>query len=293
VDAWGLTAFFQSVTAVDLDADKVQMARYNFDRLGVSVNVVQGESFEFLRSQPDGTFDLIYIDPARRDEADRRKVTFADCEPDILPMLPHLLRAGRQVWIKASPMIRIQEALDQLGLPALVRVLAVQGECREILFGLGQGIQPGREARWLRDELPFHFQPVSGAVLPAQPQDPPAYLLEADVSLYKAEIAGEWMAQFPEVTMNHPMGYGFSPSLPPNFPGRAFRIVECCAYKPKLLKKAIQHHGWKKVHLTSRHFDLPVAQVRQALGLAEGDDGWVLLTRLPDGTRMAYLAQRA
>lgn len=295
VDAWGLAQHFESVVAVDRDPVKVEMAKANFAKLGcLNIQVQEADAEAFLSHQPDFSFDLLYIDPARRDDADRRKVTFAECEPDILPMLPHMLRVARQVWIKGSPMKRIEDALEELGMPATVRVLAVQGECREVLFIVGKGIEASREARWLRDGKTFraigkaesHFQ--SKFVLPAMP----AIVLEADVSLYKAEIAGDWFAQWPSVRMNHPQGYGFGQEIPEGFGGRAFRIVEMLEYKPKLLKKKLKEIGWRKAHITTRNFDLSVAQVRTALGIQEGEDGWILLTRIPGGERIALLGNR-
>lgn len=296
VDTSYLASRFGRVTAVEQNPALCKLGAHNFAQLGLeNISIRNADAAQFLREQPDQSWEWIYIDPARRDGAGRRLFGFAECEPDVLQMLPELLRAGKNVWIKASPMLRIEDALQQLGVPAEVRVIAVNGECKEINFLLGAGIQDKIEARWQRDGQNFAFSgspsmAVSGFT---PPHETPFYLLEPDVSIYVADLATDYFDQFDSpFGMNHPMGYFFTETLPPGFSGRAFQVLEMAPYKPKTLKKALHGYGFNRIHITSRNFDIPIAEVRKRLNFKDGEDGFLLLTRFPNGERWAFWGQR-
>src|SRR5690349_13979158 len=91
VDASYFATQVPEVHYVERDPALVAVVRYNLAQLGITnVQCHAGDALQFLKSTPD-TFDWIYLDPARRDTADRKIYRLQDCEPDVLRLLPLLL----------------------------------------------------------------------------------------------------------------------------------------------------------------------------------------------------------
>ena len=103
-----------------------------------NIEVVNADCREFV-VENDRHFDAYYIDPARRGIANSRLFSFADCEPNVLTLLPLLLQGGSEVWLKASPMVDISLAISELAHVTDVYAISVKGECKELLFRIKAG----------------------------------------------------------------------------------------------------------------------------------------------------------
>ena len=80
---------------------------------------------------------LIYIDPARRDEHGARTYAIEDCTPDVLALRDLLLAKARYVMIKLSPMLDWRKAVDDFaGTVAEVHIVSTGNECKELLLVL-------------------------------------------------------------------------------------------------------------------------------------------------------------
>ena len=78
-------------------------------------------------------YDCIYLDPARRKET-QKVFRLADCEPNIEEILPLLWTKTNQVLLKCSPLLDIDLATKSLSHLCKVFVVAVENECKELLF---------------------------------------------------------------------------------------------------------------------------------------------------------------
>ena len=77
VDASCFATRVAEVHYVERDPALAAVVRYNLAQLGVAnVTCHTGDALQFLKSTPD-TFDWIYLDPARRDTADRPEAWWA------------------------------------------------------------------------------------------------------------------------------------------------------------------------------------------------------------------------
>jgi THUMP domain-like len=267
-----------------------RLAQHNLALLGHHhVQLAPQSAEDWLAAHPDAAFDLVYLDPDRRDDAGQRHFRFADTTPNVLHLLPTLLRIAPRVLLKASPMLDIAAALQELGVVHTVTVLAADGECKELLFDIRRGpaTETARAVAFLRHGQAYHFRPagpaqpveeVPGEALLAKP-----YCYEADTALYKAGLAAAWFAETQaglQGAMNHPEGYCFSAVEAGDFPGRAYRIVAVLPYKPDRLRKYFQDLGIKQLNYTRRHFDLPLEQVRAQVKCKEGGRDLLLLTQV-------------
>jgi len=90
------------------------------------------QSEDFLKEM--SPVDLIYLDPARRNQAGNKVVLLSDCEPNVAELLPLLLAKAENVLIKLSPMLDITLALKNLPHTKEIHIISVDNECKEILF---------------------------------------------------------------------------------------------------------------------------------------------------------------
>jgi len=142
VDAFHMVRGFDHSTVVERDDISAEILRHNASVLTLDLDVVQGDSRDYLRSMEP--VDLVYIDPQRREGGAKGKFDFLMCSPDILGMLDVLKAKAQTVVIKASPFLDIDKAIADLKYVHAVHVVEWDGQCKEVLYILrfDQGISP-------------------------------------------------------------------------------------------------------------------------------------------------------
>ena len=132
VDSWAFAQVAERVVYFERSEELAAAAGRNFQRLGAGNIDVRCETVTPQTELPEA--DLIYADPARRDAAGRKVFLLEDCTPDILTLLPMLLRKAPAVLVKLSPMADLAMLAERLG-PALreIHVVECDGEVKELL----------------------------------------------------------------------------------------------------------------------------------------------------------------
>ena len=137
VDSWAFSQVFGEVLYNEMQEGLAGATKENFARLGVTNvqfrcrELMAGNLLEIL----DGFKpDVIYMDPARRAGDGRKVFRLADCQPDVLTLLPELTAACPNLLLKLSPMADITQLSRELpGLKAVI-VVGADGECKELLL---------------------------------------------------------------------------------------------------------------------------------------------------------------
>jgi hypothetical protein len=244
-----------------------------------NIRFIQAQAQDFLATFP-GQVDVIYLDPARRDQANKKVHLLEDCEPDVLALLPQLLAKSRQVLLKTSPMLDIHLALQQLGPVEQVHVVAVDNECKEVLYLLGQPppASPPVHAVNLvgqNQQQSFTYDQLTEDQATVVYGEPSHYLYEPNAAILKAGGFKSLARQFSLAKLHRNSHLYTSPTLVGEFPGRIFRRLATCRYQKKEL---LAHLPDKKANITVRNFPDSVAQIRAKTGLKEGGDRYLLAT---------------
>ena len=158
IDAWFLSSHFETYHYVERQEELCRLAGNNFSELNKTllqgsasernavdcrrnIEVHQSEADEWLSSMERVNF--LYLDPSRRDEKGRKVAALADCSPDVARQLPALLAKTDVLMLKLSPMLDVSLALSSLPGTRQVHVVAVDNDCKELLFVLaGPGKAP-------------------------------------------------------------------------------------------------------------------------------------------------------
>lgn len=132
---------FASATYVERNAQLCHMVEHNLLLLGIdNAKVVCADAVDYLSTLDMQT--MIFLDPARRDQHGAKTVMLADCTPDVVQLLPQLLKKSRFTMLKLSPMLDWHKAVEDLqGTVREVHIVSVGGECKELLLVLSEEIE--------------------------------------------------------------------------------------------------------------------------------------------------------
>jgi len=173
VDFAFMSRLFREKTIVERQEVLCDALRHNLPLLGLAdAKVVCGDGIEYLQNT-DAHFNVIFLDPARRDGQGRKMVSLSDCQPDAAAALPLLLEKGDLIIIKLSPMLDITKALEEMkGHCKEVHVVAVKNECKELLLVITADITPEPMIYCVNDDEIFAFRKTQSGNIPIKNTKP-------------------------------------------------------------------------------------------------------------------------
>lgn len=282
VDFSFLGQIFNEAIYAECDKSLCDMARHNLPLLGMKNVQVHNTTSDKIVDEMGG-FDLIFVDPSRRDSSGRKVIALADCSPDIEAMSGRLKEQARVVLVKLSPMLDITEALLRLENVSEVHTVSVDGECKELLLVLN--FQANTDIRYFCVNLAKHRQTFTTSLRNATPMisdQPSRFLYEPNASILKAGVQDSLCHVF-SIEKLHPFSHLYtSPHFIEDFPGRVFLVDDWSRFSKHDLKRLL--FGIEQGNLTVRNFPSSVADLRKRLKLREGGEWYFFATTLADGS---------
>jgi hypothetical protein len=298
VDDYYISQCVQSITAIELDKEIADIGAYNFAFLAPNVKVVNDDSVQYLRHLGDDKhFDAIFIDPARRANDGKRMFGFADCQPNVLELLPLIGHHTSRLYIKASPMLDVTQSMRDLGEHLTdVFAVSVKNECKELLFKLDF---PASASVVTLNALNYdgnewqtfstHVNEVPTRSRTAEPEVG-GYLYEPNASIMKlgCHSAVEQNFGTPMIALSsHLM---VSDYLITDFPGRQFRIVEIIPFKGKEIKSLTKRY--QQLNVATRNFRLSAEALKQRLRVQDGGNIYLFATTLAAGEQVIIICEK-
>ena len=323
---------------VERQAHLCEAAKENFGRLGLKNAIVKnGDGIEVLHSfaskkeaaasdslgiiydQPLSLLKtklglkLIFIDPARRDDAGNKVVSLKDCTPDVTVLQEEMLSKADYVIIKLSPMLDWHRAVSELNCVQEVHIISVNNECKELLLVLSARNMGGMEASsadgaagevkhvgnlriyCINDIQSFvcdEMEMEESSVRIAQPVlEEMQYLYEPNASLMKAGCFSVLSERYGARMLSKNSHLFVSRDLIAAFPGRSFRIIAISSFNKKELKRHLS--GITKANIATRNFPLSVAELRKRLKLKDGGEIYIFATTLSDESHVLVITEKA
>ena len=321
---------------VERQAHLCEAAKENFERLGLKNAIVKnGDGIEvlhsFLSKKDDAasaddslgiTYDqprsllktnlglkIIFIDPARRDDAGNKVVSLKDCTPDVTVLQEEMLSKADYVIIKLSPMLDWHRAISELSHVREVHIISVNNECKELLLVLSARNMGDMEASsadgevkhagnlriycvndaqsFVCDELDMESSPVRIAPPVLEEMQ---YLYEPNASLMKAGCFGVLSDRYGArmLSKNSHLFVSMEPVV--DFPGRSFRIIAISSFNKKELKRHLS--GITKANIATRNFPLSVAELRKRLKLKDGGETYIFVTTLSNESHVLMITEK-
>lgn len=320
---------------VERQAHLCEAAKENFGRLGLKNAIVKnGDGIEVLHSfaskkeaaasdslgiiydQPLSLLKtklglkLIFIDPARRDDAGNKVVSLKDCTPDVTLLQEEMLSKADYVIIKLSPMLDWHRAVSELNCVQEVHIISVNNECKELLLVLSARNMGEMEASsadgevkhagslriycvndaqsFVCDELDMETSSVKIAPSTLEEMQ---YLYEPNASLMKAGCFGVLSGRYDARMLSKNSHLFVSREPIAAFPGRSFRIIAISSFNKKELKRHLS--GITKANIATRNFPLSVAELRKRLKLKDGGETYIFATTLSDESHVLVITEKA
>lgn len=332
---------------VERQAHLCEAAKENFGRLGLKNAIVKnGDGIEVLHSfaskkeaaasdslgiiydQPLSLLKtnlglkLIFIDPARRDDAGNKVISLKDCTPDVTLLQEEMLSKADYVIIKLSPMLDWHRAVSELNCVKEVHIISVNNECKELLLVLSARNKGGNvgsnsfpvqdngsvllsvedfghpgnlriysindSQSFVCDEMEMEESSVKIAPSTFEEMQ---YLYEPNASLMKAGCFGVLSERYDARMLSKNSHLFVSRDLIAAFPGRSFRIIAISSFNKKELKRHLS--GITKANIATRNFSLPVAELRKRLKLKDGGETYIFATTLSDESHVLVITEKA
>ncbi len=266
VDTYYLSKKFQRVIYVDFNKDLAEIAAHNFKILGVeNIEVFNGKSEDFI-SQFSNKVDLIYIDPARRDQH-KKLFLLEDCSPNILSLQVVLLQKATKVIVKASPMLDIAKGIVQLQNVSEVQVVGIKNEVKELLFIQEQKVFEHIAITSIDLGLHYKFTAnyISNVEVPLSSIS--SFLYEPNATILKSGKSDELATKFNLSKLNRNTNLYTSLQLNKKFLGRKFLVEKVLKYDKREVRL---HLASNQANIAIRNFPDTAEVVRKRLGLKQG-----------------------
>lgn len=306
---------------VERQAHLCEAAKENFGRLGLKNAIVKnGDGIEVLHSfaskkeaaasdslgitedqsqsllKTNLGLKLIFIDPARRDDAGNKVVSLKDCTPDVTLLQEEMLSKADYVIIKLSPMLDWHRAVSELNCVKEVHIISVNNECKELLLVLSARNMGGNlriycindAQSFVCDELDMESSSVKIAPSTLEEMQ---YFYEPNASLMKAGCFGVLSERYGARMLSKNSHLFVSMEPIEDFPGRSFRIIAISSFNKKELKRHLS--GITKANIATRNFPLSVAELRKRLKLKDGGETYIFATTLSDESHVLVITEKA
>ena len=320
---------------VERQAHLCEAAKENFGRLGLKNAIVKnGDGIEVLHSfaskkkaaasdslgitedqsrsllKTNLGLKLIFIDPARRDDAGNKVVSLKDCTPDVTVLQEEMLSKADYVIIKLSPMLDWHRAVSELNCVQEVHIISVNNECKELLLVLSarnMGVMEASSANGevkhagnlriycVNDAQSFvceesDMEASSVKIAPSTLEEM-QYLYEPNASLMKAGCFSVLSERYGARMLSKNSHLFVSQAPIEAFPGRSFRIIAVSSFNKKELKRHLS--GITKANIATRNFPLSVAELRKRLKLKDGGETYIFATTLSDESHVLVITEKA
>ena len=133
VDEWAWAKSGTRVTSIDIDSNLNHLAKYNFDKLNVEIDRQTSDANDFITSNDLSNYDLIYIDPDRRDGNTRITSQVASYSPNIFEIIQNNQHTNLNWLIKLSPMVDTEFIENHLPGNKSYYAIVVKQEVKELL----------------------------------------------------------------------------------------------------------------------------------------------------------------
>ena len=289
VDCFAFADAFKEVTHCEINSELSAIADHNFKLLKKDIKVVSEDGIQYLQTQ-NQEFDWIYIDPSRRNQAKEKVFLLEDCEPNIPKNLDILFEFTDNILIKASPMLDISSAVNELNFIKEAHVIAIKNEVKELLFILEKSYSGDVAIKTINctkcTEQIFDAAYKSNAN--ADFSLAQTYLYEPNSAILKAGLFNEISLQL-KASKLHTNSHLYTSNKLIDFPGRRFKIEQHLPYHLKTIKKEFHI---LQANITVRNFPETVAQIRKKTKLKDGGDAYLFFTTDIDNKHIVLICEK-
>ena len=244
IDAFGFAQKFEKVTALERNSELVEISKHNYKALNQNNLEYINSDFEiFWKENPKEKWDVIYLDPSRRIDS-QRKFVLEDLEPNILEWMDEFLSRSKTVMIKLSPLLDLKSTVEKIPQIQEIYIVAVKNEVKELLLICKKEIQTNPKiiaTNLESDHLLFEFHLKEEAAAVSEFSSPEKFIYEPNSAVLKSgafKLLGEKL----NLKKLHIHSHLYtSEELLKSFPGKVFEVLGEIKNPKKEIEKSAFH----------------------------------------------------
>ncbi|AZA55046.1 class I SAM-dependent methyltransferase [Chryseobacterium sp. G0201] len=276
IDAYYLSQNFDDVTLVEQNSELLEIVAHNWAVLEKKAKFINQKLEDFLNDNQE-TFDVVYLDPARRDNNKNKVFLLEDLSPNILEIQGKLLTISNEVVIKLSPLIDLKYLVSVLPNIFRIEIIALKNDVKEVVVFLSNENSGKIICKCVNlesGESDFEYQFGDDENAHSEYSEPEKYIYIPNHSILKAGIFNLISEKF-KLKKLHPNSHFYtSDEKINNFPGR---ILEVKVIDSKDIKKKEQFN------IISKNYPLKPEELKKKYGLKDGGESYLIFTQSKKG----------
>ncbi len=273
IDAYFLSKNFEETTLVEQNAELLEIVEHNWKFLDKKANFINDNLNDFLQKNTK-KFDVLYLDPARRDEKKNKVFLLEDLSPNLLEIQAQMMKISDKILIKLSPLIDISYLISVLKNIAEIHIVAVKNEVKEILVLINSTNNSERikmncvNLESGEKEIQLYFDEIETAK--SEFSEPLKYLYIPNNAILKAGIFNVISEKF-GLKKLHPNTHLYtSNELIVDFSGR---ILEVKTIDSKEIKKGVHFN------IISKNHPLKPDEIKKKYKILDGGNQYLIFTK--------------
>jgi len=286
VDSFYFAKKCKQVYHFEIDTKLSNIAAHNFKILQAqNITIANKNGLESINEQ---RYDVIYLDPARRDSSKQKVFQLEAYTPNVLEYLPDLFHTAPNILLKTAPLLDISDGIHKLKHVSEIHIVAIDNEVKELLWFLNKEAHEARKitAVNLSEKGTTSFSFFWKSEVKATFSLPKNYLYEPNAALLKSGAFSLISERFGVSKLAQHSHLYTSENLQNDFQGRIFEIVAWIPFSKKNISRFI------KANITTRNFPESVANLRKKFKIQEGGDQYLFFTTLENGDRIVIICKK-
>lgn len=273
IDAYFLSQNFEEITLVEQNSELLEIVKHNWTLLEKPATFINENLENFLKKN-ENKFDLIYLDPARRDDQKNKKFLLEDLSPNILEINQQLLSISNKLIIKLSPLIDISYLISVLKNISEIQIIAVRNEVKELLVILDKTkIFTDTKVICINlesDENTFSFNFNDEKSASSDYSEPLKYLYIPNNAVLKSGGFNSVSEKFGLKKLHPNTHFYTAEELKKDFPGR---LLEVELIESKTIKKG------EKYNIISKNYPLSPDEIKKKYKIQDGGNTYLIFTQ--------------
>ncbi len=283
IDAYFLSQNFEEVTLVEQNSDLIKIVEHNWEVLNRKANFINQNLEEYIESLRESQtdiytkFDVIYLDPARRDQNNKKKFLLEDLSPNLLEIEEKLRSISDKIIVKLSPLIDISYLVSELKNINEIKIIAVRNEVKELVLIMENKVKREKSkdtkitcVNLESDEPEFSFVINEEKNASSEFSESSNFLYIPNNSILKAGAFNIISEKFGLKKLHPNTHFYTSENKIQNFPGRVLQVEKIDG---KDLKKNDQFN------IISKNYPLKPEEIKKKYKLKDGGKNYLIFTQ--------------
>ncbi|MFV0224236.1 RsmD family RNA methyltransferase [Empedobacter falsenii] len=275
IDTMAFAKNFEKVYHIEQNPELSEIVQHNAQILAPNLETYTGTFQSFFETNPESKFDVIYLDPARRNSSGR-KFILEDLEPNILEWMPTFFEKSNKIIIKLSPLLDITSTLQQIDSISEIHIVALKNEVKDFLLIIDKNCStknPLIKAINLESNQPefsFNFEDEynSNANFGTVQQ----YIYEPNVAILKTGAFKLLCEKFNLYKLHQNTHLYTSNELLNEFPGKIYSVEKHINHPKKEILKS-------KANLLVKNYNQAIDVVKKKFKITDGGETTLIFTQ--------------